>query len=70
MSFVEAAVVTVLFPFEESQIHYNFIPFHGTLWYVDYECNEYMEQWDFAHWGRTYWSRTPELLAHAERQEA
>ena len=48
----------------------NFIPHGGVLWYVDYECNEYMEQWDFAHWGRTYWSRTPELLAHAEKQEA
>ena len=48
----------------------NFIPWDGVLWYVDYECNEYMEQWDFEHWGRTYWSRTPELLAHAERQEA
>ena len=48
----------------------NFIPYDGVLWYVDYECNEYMEQWDFDHWGRTYWSRTPELLAHAERQEA
>ena len=43
----------------------NFIPCDGTLWYVDYECNDYMEQWDFPHWGRTYWSRTPELLAHA-----
>ena len=48
----------------------NFIPCGGVLWYVDYECNEYMEQWDFDHWGRTYWSRTPELLAHAEQQEA
>lgn len=48
----------------------NFIPWNGVLWYVDYECNEYMEQWDFEHWGRTYWSRTPELLDHAARQEA
>ena len=47
----------------------NFIPWEGTLWYVDYECNDYMEQWDFPHWGRTYWSRTPELLAHAAGRE-
>lgn len=47
----------------------NFIPWEGTLWYVDYECNDYMERWDFPHWGRTYWSRTPELLAHAAGRE-
>lgn len=46
----------------------NFIPHEGTLYYVDYECNAYQEQWDFQHWGITYWSRTPELLAHAERE--
>lgn len=49
----------------------NFIPFDGVLYYVDYECNQYQQQWDFAHWGARYWSRTPELLAYAEekRQE-
>jgi len=46
----------------------NFIPHGGILWYVDYECNSYMEQWDFPHWGRLYWSKTPELLAYAERE--
>ena len=46
----------------------NFIPHGGTLWYVDYECNGYQEQWDFPHWGRTYWSKTPALLAHAEKE--
>ena len=25
----------------------------------------YMEQWDFDHWGITYWSKTPELLRYA-----
>lgn len=43
----------------------NFIPHGGVLWYVDYECNEYQEQWDFQHWGVKYWSKTPELLDHA-----
>lgn len=46
----------------------NFIPLDGVLYYVDYECNEYQQQWDFDHWGRTYWSRTPELLAYAEQK--
>ena len=28
---------------------------------MDYECNDYSEQWDFEHWGIRYWSRTPEF---------
>ena len=42
----------------------NFIPLNGILYYVDYECNDYMEQWDFAHWGVNYWSKTPDFLAY------
>ena len=33
----------------------NFVVRDGLLYYVDYECNAYMEQWDFDHWGRKYW---------------
>ena len=43
----------------------NFVVQDGVMFYIDYECNPYMEQWDFEHWGVKYWSRTPELLAHA-----
>lgn len=43
----------------------NFIVQQGRLFYIDYECNGYMEQWDFEHWGVRYWSRTPELLEYA-----
>lgn len=43
----------------------NFIPYNDTLYYVDYECNPYEERWDFAHWGRAWWSLTPQLLQHA-----
>lgn len=42
----------------------NFIGRGGLLYYVDYECSGYMEQWDFEHWGIKYWSRTPELLEY------
>ena len=35
----------------------NFVPHDGILYYIDYECNCYMEQWDFAHWGAQYWSK-------------
>lgn len=34
----------------------NFVPCGGTLYYIDYECNAYMEQWDFEHWGIQYWT--------------
>ena len=27
----------------------------GTLFYVDYECNEYMEEWSLETWGLQYW---------------
>ena len=39
----------------------NFVSHDGTLYYIDYECNTYMEQWDFEHWGIQYWTvQTPE----------
>ena len=39
----------------------NFVLQAQKLYYIDYECNGYMEQWDFEHWGVQYWSRTPEF---------
>ncbi|MBR3105801.1 MAG: hypothetical protein IKH30_01300 [Clostridia bacterium] len=33
----------------------NFILCGGKLYYIDYECNDYMEQWDFENWGMQYW---------------
>ena len=43
----------------------NFMCRDGILYYVDYECNPYMEEWSFERWGIRYWSRTPELDAYA-----
>lgn len=40
----------------------NFVVEDGLLYYIDYECNGYMEQWDFEHWGSQYWSKTPAFL--------
>ena len=40
----------------------NFVVQDGRLFYIDYECNNYMEQWDFEHWGIKYWSKTPEFM--------
>lgn len=42
----------------------NFVPNDGVLYYVDYECNDYMSQWNFENWGIKYWSKTPEFLEH------
>ena len=39
----------------------NFVVRDGLLWYVDYECNAYMEEWSFERWGVRYWSVTPEF---------
>ncbi len=40
----------------------NFIPHDGILYYIDYECNAYMDQWNFENWGSKYWSKTGEFL--------
>ena len=42
----------------------NFVERQGVLFYIDYECNEYMQQWDFEHWGVKYWAKTPEFLEY------
>ena len=47
----------------------NFVTKDGRLWYIDYECNEYMDRWNFENWGVRYWSRTPELEAYLSQQE-
>ena len=39
----------------------NFVVHDGLIWYVDYECNKYMDEWNFENWGIKYWSRTPEF---------
>lgn len=43
----------------------NFILSDEKLYYIDYECNGYMEQWDFEHWGMTYWHKSEEVLEYA-----
>ena len=35
----------------------NFVPENGKLYYIDYECNAYMQEWDFEHWGIQYWRK-------------
>ena len=33
----------------------NFIPQNDVLYYIDYECNGYMDEWTFENWGIKYW---------------
>jgi hypothetical protein len=40
----------------------NFVVSNGLLYYVDYECNSYMEEWNFENWGIKYWSNTKEFI--------
>ena len=46
----------------------NFVVKDGLLWYIDYECNDYMDEWNFENWGIRYWSRTPEFEAYLKGQ--
>lgn len=42
----------------------NFVVREGQVYYIDFECNEYMEQWDFEHWGSNYWWKSKEFKNH------
>ena len=42
----------------------NFIVQNDLIYYIDYECNDYMEQWNFENWGIKYWSKTPEFMGY------
>lgn len=35
----------------------NFIPQNGILYYIDYECNSYSDEWNFENWGIKYWKK-------------
>lgn len=44
----------------------NFVVQNGDIYYIDYECNEYMDEWNFENWGIKYWSKTPEFLQYVK----
>ena len=48
----------------------NFVVRDGVIWYIDYECNDYMEEWNFENWGIKYWSRTPEFLDYVGKHRS
>ena len=44
----------------------NFVVCNEEIYYIDFECNDYMEEWNFENWGIKYWSKTPEFLQYVE----
>ena len=47
----------------------NFVVQGGLLYYIDYECNDYMEQWNFENWGAAYWSMTDAFRRYMQQHE-
>lgn len=47
----------------------NFVLQNGKLYYIDYECNDYMDEWNFENWGIKYWSKTPEFLNYLKEHK-
>ncbi|MBR6595738.1 MAG: serine/threonine protein kinase [Oscillospiraceae bacterium] len=41
----------------------NFVAQEGQLYYIDFECNPYMEQWNYENWGCKYWTKTEAFAA-------
>lgn len=56
---------------ENTNIDYfptNFVLQDGKLYYIDYECNDYMEEWNFENWGIKYWSKTKEFIGYVNKE--
>lgn len=62
---------TLLYP-ANTNIDYfptNFVVQNGELYYIDYECNDYMEEWNFENWGIKYWSKTETFMEYIRKKE-
>lgn len=46
----------------------NFVVQEEKLYYIDYECNSYMEEWNFENWGIKYWSKTKEFMEYIAKK--
>ena len=42
----------------------NFVVSNGDIFYIDYECNLYMDEWNFENWGIKYWSKTAAFIEY------
>lgn len=39
----------------------NFVVSGGKVYYIDFECNDYMPQWNYENWGSKYWWKSDEF---------
>ena len=47
----------------------NFVVQKDLIYYIDYECNPYMEEWNFENWGIKYWSKTQEFMEYVAQHK-
>lgn len=47
----------------------NFIMYQDILYYIDYEYNQYMDEWNFENWGIKYWSKTTEFMDYIKNNK-
>lgn len=45
----------------------NFIVQNGLIYYIDYECNDYMDEWNFENWGINYCSKTSQFIEYLQQ---
>jgi hypothetical protein len=45
----------------------NFVVQNDEIFYIDFECNEYCEEWNYANWGSKYWTKTVEFCRDFEK---
>ena len=45
----------------------NFVVENEKIYYIDYECNKYMDEWNFENWGIKYWSKTQKFIDYVNK---
>ncbi len=45
----------------------NFVVENEKIYYIDYECNRYMDEWNFENWGIKYWSKTQKFIDYVNK---
>lgn len=48
----------------------NFVYGNNHMYYVDYECNGYNEEWNFENWGIYFWLNSEGIKEHLEKGES
>lgn len=44
----------------------NFVIQNDEIYYIDFEWNDYIKEWNFENWSIKYWSQTPEFLRYVK----